>query len=232
LTAWGWTPLAHFGLISLILGAGAGLGFPYLLDAGEQEAPAFASDKLKPGFGWPTLGIFALGVLALCVMIGEGALADWSAVYLHDCIGTTQGLAAAGYASFSIAMAASRFGGDHLTKRFGPVNLCRLGGALAASGLLLALISRHAAVALAGFACVGAGFATLVPMVFSAAGNTRDMPPGNALAFVTALGYLGFVIGAPCISFTAQFVGLRLALGIIVATSLTAVLLAPALARR
>jgi MFS family permease len=173
--------------------------------------------------------LLALGTVALCVMVGEGAMADWSAVYLRNIVGTGESLAAARYATFSVAMASGRFLGDYLTARFGPMNLVRVGGSVAASGLLLALVFRHATTTLVGFALVGAGFATLVPIVFTAAGNTRGIAPGVALASVSSLGYLGFLIGPPLIGFAAELLRLRGALGIIVLTSLVAAGFAPSL---
>jgi MFS family permease len=105
----------------------------------------------------------------------------------------------------------------------------RLGAALAAAGLSFALIFAKAEAALTGFALVGVGFATIVPMVFSAAGRMTSVAPGIALASVTTLGYLGFLTGPPFIGFAAELFGLRCALGIIVVTSLVAVTLAASL---
>jgi MFS family permease len=232
LTSRGLTPFAHVGLMAGLLGVVSILAFPHLLEVGQPSSDAARHEVPAPTFALPTRGIFALGALALCVMVGEGAMADWSAVYLRNNIGTTESLATVGFATFSIAMAAGRFWGDILIARIGPVKLTRIGGTLAASGLLLALASGDALVALVGFACVGAGFSTVVPMVFTAAGNTPGVSPGVALASVTTLGYLGFLIAPPVIGVAAKFIGLRPALGIIVATSLVIVALAPVLTRR
>jgi fucose permease len=112
--------------------------------------------------------------------MGESAMADWSAVFLKQTMGTPEGIAAVGYGAFSIAMAAGRFTGDWLSANFRPVDLVRGGGLSAVTGLILALFAKHPVVALIGFASVGAGFATIVPMVFSAAGRIpgiEDMGP-------------------------------------------------------
>jgi hypothetical protein len=108
----------------------------------------------------------------------------------------------------------------------------RFGSALAAAGLTLALIHGEPISALIGFAAVGAGFATIVPQVFSAAGRTPGMDPGPALATTTTVGYSGFLIGPPVIGFAAEAIGLRGALGLIVATSLVAIVLAPNVRKR
>ena len=232
LAAHGVKPIAHFLLIALSFGAILPLVFPRLLQVPEERFADLASRAAAPAFSLPSRGLLCLGLVALCVMLGEGAMADWSAVYLRNNIGTTESVAAAGYATFSVAMAIGRLLGDQLTARFQPVNLVRAGGALAAAGLLAAIILGHTAFSLAGFALVGLGFATVVPIVFTAAGNTRGMAPGVALASVSSLGYLGFLFGPPIIGFAAEWLGLRGALGIVVVTSLLASLLAPAVARR
>jgi MFS family permease len=232
LAAKGMKPLAHFDVVALLFGAAAVLVCPHLLNPPERQTSDTRELKRDSKFPLPSRELFALGTVALCIMAGEGAMADWSAVYLRNSVGTGESLAAAGYATFSIAMASGRFLGDYLTARFGSVNLVRVGGTVAASGLLLALVSGHAAISLIGFALVGAGFATLVPIVFSAAGNTAGKATGIALASVSTLGYLGFLIGPPFIGFAAELFGLRFALGIIVVTSLIAVVLAPTLGGR
>lgn len=223
------SPLTHFGLASLILGVAAIASFGHL----ETETVVSQNNDVEkaPLFSLPSRPILALGCIAFCIMIGEGAMADWSAVYLRNTVGTGESLASAGYAAFSIAMAAGRFMGDSLTTRFGAVALVKLGGLISAIGLACALFFGTATAALIGFACVGIGFSTVVPMVFSAAGNTSGVAPGVALASVTTLGYLGFLIGPPFIGFVAQFGGLKLGLGLIVATSLLASLLAPSVGR-
>jgi MFS family permease len=161
-------------------------------------------------------------------MMGEGAMADWSAIYLRKIISTTEGLAAAGYAAFSIAMATGRFFGDRLAAQFGPGALVRGSASFALAGLVLLLSTPYASVALIGFACVGLGFASVIPMVFSAAGHRPGINPGVALASVTTLGYLGFLIGPPFIGFAAGLVGLHAALCLLLISTLLAVLLAPA----
>lgn len=221
-------PLPHFLVVALLASAALARVLPELLRAPERLGHTAAPEAPASMFPMPSRGLVALGIVALCVMAGEGAMADWSAVYLRNTVGTGESLAAAGYAAFSLAMAAGRFLGDQLTARFGPVMIVRAGGALSAGGLLLALVAGQPGLSLAGFAMVGLGYAVLVPIVFSAAGNVTGMAPGVALASVSTVGYLGFLIGPPLIGFAAELLGLRGALGIIVLTSLLAMVLAPA----
>ena len=179
-------------------------------------------------FTLPSRELVTLGIIALCVMVGEGAMGDWSAVYLRKNLGTSEGWAAAGYAAFSVTMATGRFFGDGLAARFGPVTLVRGSALVAVAGLVLLLASPWSGAALIGFAFVGFGFAPIVPMVFSAAGHRAGIHPGVALASVTTLGYLGFLLGPPIIGFAAGLVGLQVALGLLLVSTLCAVALAPA----
>ncbi len=234
LAALGLSPEIHYALAAALLGGMGGLlAFPRLFQIAEHPvAPLQEVAEAKlPSWGPEKRRLLVLGTVAFCVMIGEGAMADWSAVFLREFTGATEGVAAAGYAAFSIAMALGRFGGDRLSLYMGPVNLVRWSGFLAATGLTLALLGGHPVSALIGFAAVGAGFATVVPQVFSAAGNTPGVASGPAMATVTTLGYLGFLIGPPFIGLVAEWSSLPVALATIIATSLLLMVLAPSVGK-
>ena len=233
LAARGLAPWAHFALLGGVLGAAALLTFPHLLDDREQTVghDGAAGDQ-HPLFVRPTRALAVLGLLAFCAMVGEGAIADWSAIFLRRILHASEGMAAAGYAAFSVTMAAARFSGDGLSAWLGPTVLVRLGGLLAGGGFAVALFVPHPAEAFVGFAAVGAGFATVVPMAFSAAGRTPGMAAGRALSSVTTLGYLGFLIGPPVIGFAAQMIGWRGALMILLLTSALIVAQAPSVRER
>lgn len=221
----GVNPVPHLAGAALLLGGIAVVAARGLLPAGADAGGHGA------GFARPTWPLLGLGVIAFCVLVGEGAMADWTAVYLHHTLATGPGLAAAGYAAFSLAMAAGRLSGDRLAQRLGPVALVAVGGALAAVGLGGALLLGTPLAAIVGFACVGAGFASIVPVVLSAAGRAPGMAPSTAIAAVTTTGYLGFLAGPPLIGFAADLVSLRGALGIVVVLSATVALLAPTIGR-
>ncbi|MEU8205777.1 MFS transporter [Streptosporangium sp. NPDC049046] len=159
-------------------------------------------------------GVLLLGVLAFCCMIGEGAAADWSSVYLRESLNSSDGFAAVAYAAFSIMMTAGRLAGDRLAALLGPVNLVRACGALAASGLGFGLLAGNQIAAVIGFGCFGAGLSCIVPQVFSAAGRRDPARAGKALARVASLGYVGFLSGPVLIGGAAELVGLPRALAI------------------
>lgn len=159
-------------------------------------------------------GVAFLGVLAFCCLVGEGAAADWSSVYLHDSLNSSAGFAAAAYAAFSIAMMAGRVAGDRLTVRFGPVRLVRGCGLLAATGLGVALLIGHPVAGVVGFGCLGAGLSCIAPQVFSAAGSRDPALAGQAIARVASLGFVGFLVGPVVIGGAAELVELPAALAI------------------
>ena len=152
----------------------------------------------------PTGPLLLMGALAALGLIGEGAMYDWSVLYLVQELRADAGVAALAYASFSAAMAAARFGGDRVRARLAAMALLRLSGALSAGGMLLALLLPHPAAALVGFALVGLGFANVVPVLFSAAARVPGVTPAHGIAAVASLGYLGMMAGPPLIGIIAE----------------------------
>jgi MFS family permease len=170
--------------------------------------------------------LVGLSLLATCILIAEGAMADWTPVYLESVLGTGPGMSAAGYAVFSGAMTAGRLTGDWLTVQLGRTRIVRVGALMAAAGLSVALVLENVAAALAGFACVGAGLAVIVPLVFSAAGRLDERSAGPGLAVVTTAGYFGFLAGPPLIGGVAELFSLTLGLAVVVILALVGAALA------
>jgi hypothetical protein len=123
-------------------------------------------------------------------------------------------------------MAVTRLVGDRLTIRWGPVSVTRAGGIVSALGLTLALVVQTTPAALVGFAAMGAGLATVVPIAFRAAGSVPGIPAGAGIAAITMVGYAGFLVGPPLIGAVAEATSLAIGLGIVVALLLVLVALA------
>lgn len=179
-----------------------------------KEADA---SKTGSSFVRPTGPLLGLGILAFLVLVAEGAMADWTAVYLKNVLGTGPGLAAAGYAAFSLMMALGRLSGDRLVAGMGPVIVTRITSVIAACGLGIALFLHHPAAAIFGFGAVGLGLSNLVPVLFSAAGRTPGVASSTGIAAVATAGYFGFLAGPPLIGFVAEVSSLRFGLGLVVA---------------
>ena len=149
--------------------------------------------------------------------MSEGAIADWTAVYLKQVLHAGPGTASAGYAVFSAAMFVFRLAGDRITTRLGRIWTIRGGALLAATGLAMALMATQPVWAFPGLAVAGAGFSSIIPVVFAAGGRVSPDSEGAGVATVSGLGYLGFVVGPPMIGAVAQFSSLRAGLLLVVA---------------
>jgi fucose permease len=189
---------------------------------------AGAADAVRgePLFAWPPRRLWALGALAFACLVIEGASADWSGIYLRDELGASAGVAALGFAAFSVTMTLGRLMGDRLLLWLGPVRLVSGGGVVAGAGFGLALLLDAPVPALAGFACLGAGMASIVPIVFRAGGQVPGLTPALGLAAVTTMGYVGFLLGPPLIGGLAELVGLPLALSLLVVLAVAVAALA------
>jgi MFS family permease len=202
--------LAHFlGVAGLIGVIGVSACRPMLPAAAEAGAEG-------PGFARPSRRLLLPGIVALAALLSEGAIADWSAVYLSADLGAGTTMAAAAFAAFSLMMAAGRFSGDRLVARIGGDLVVRGGGALAALGLGLTLAIGAPVVAVIGFGLVGAGMSCVFPVVLSSAARASDLPPSAAIAAVCTVGYFGFLLGPPTIGGLAELIGLPAALGLVV----------------
>lgn len=178
-------------------------------------APADAPPASR-GFRLPRGMLAVLGVLAALGLIAEGAIYDWSVLYMQQELRSPQEQAALAYASFSAAMAAARFGGDALRARFSPAALLLGSGALAAAAMTLVLVTDQPWVALAGFAGVGVGFANVVPILFGASARIPGLEPASGIAAVSAVAYLGFMAGPAVIGLLARASSLTAALYVVV----------------
>ena len=165
------------------------------------------------GFAWPSRAVAGIGVLCFLAFMTEGAVADWSGVFMRTVAGASAAAATAGFAGFSAAMVLGRVFGDALVRRFGPAAMLRGGAMLAAAGFALAV--AWPAAAAAGFALVGLGVANMAPLLFSAAGRA-GAAASTGVAAVATLGYGGLLLGPPVVGVAADLLGLRGALGLLV----------------
>ncbi|WP_242901697.1 MFS transporter [Actinomadura terrae] len=223
---------AHLATATVVLSLVLVVGCRDLLDRSADvvpEAPPTASGGDSSGSGGRWL-LVTLGIIGLCSFVGEGAMADWSAIYLRESLGTGPGAAGLGFAGCAVAMTVGRLTGDRVVARFGPVRVMRAGSLIAAGGLAFGLVARDPVAAVAGFTLFGLGVAVVAPVTFSAAGNIPGVPAATGISRVTAVGYGGLLGGPPVIGFVAQGVGLGWALAVPVALVGLIFLLAPAAA--
>ncbi|TWW02544.1 MFS transporter [Chitinophaga pinensis] len=210
MSALGILPYQHFLVIMILAIIIVAVAIRHVVS---HDAPA--TGEKTPLFAWPDKVLLILGIIAFCSMICEGTMFDWSGVYFRKVIEAPEKTAGLGYTAFMSTMAAFRFVADWLTTRFGFKRMLQISGGLTAGGLLIAVLLPYFPTAILGFLLVGAGVSSVVPLVYSAAGRSKTLSPGMALAAVSTIGYLGFLAGPPLIGFVAQATSLRISFSII-----------------
>lgn len=172
------------------------------------SVPVVPPEK-SASFVRPNIDLLLMIFIGLAVAMGEGLAFDWSAVYLRDSLKTTSQVAALGFGAFSLTMTLGRFMGDAIIPRIGAKRWLLLGGLIGAAGLVLAVVIPTPAVALLGFALLGAGSALGAPILYSAALRIPNIPPAAGLATFATFSFVGFLAGPPLIGFIADGFGLN-----------------------
>lgn len=208
-------PESHLAIVAALMLAGTAVAATGLPRGGEGAGGGRS-------FARPSRALFALGLAAFCVLLAEGSVTDWSAVYLNGDAGASEGLAAAGLTVFSAFMAAGRLAGDGLAERFGPVAVIRTGGLVAAAGLGLGLAFAEPVPAIAGYAVMGLGLAAAFPLLVATTARGSKGDEAAAIAAVSGAGYVGLSAGPALIGVLSDAAGLRQALLLVVALCLVA----------
>lgn len=210
-------PSVHFSIILVVVLIGTAACYRYLQeDAGSVQS--------GPVFVIPDNSLIKLGAVAFCSMICEGAMFDWSVIYFKKVIHAENAWVAAGYTAFMSTMAGGRFVADWFAGRFGLKRTLQLSGSLTAIGLITAVVFPLMLPAIIGFMLVGAGVSSVVPLVYSAAGKSGTMSPGVAIAAVSTIGFVGFLVGPPVIGFVAGAFSLRASFMLIAAMGMCVVI--------
>jgi MFS family permease len=177
-----------------------------------QEPVPQAKKKL---YTLPDRSLLIFSLICFACMACENTMYDWSGIYFEKVVHVSKATATEGFVVYMIAMTLGRFIGDAGVNRFGIKNILRFSGVFIFCGLLLAVLLPYQITAGIGFVLVGLGVSCIVPMVFQMAGKSTTMSSGTALASISSIGYLGFLIVPPFIGFIAQAAGLRLSFGLI-----------------
>jgi len=212
LLARGMAPALHLALASalaaLVLFASCPAVLPHIPHATHGE-------HARTGNRWRTPALWALGGIALITLIAEGAMYDWATVYMRDVVVSTPALASAAYAAFSGGMAAARFAGDAVRKRFGAPQLVMASASLACAGMIVALVLPFAFTALAGFTLMGLGLANMMPVLFAAAARVKGIHAAEGLAHVAGIAYFGLLFGPVVIGAITQVTNLTVGLAVV-----------------
>jgi predicted MFS family arabinose efflux permease len=207
------TTTEHFSLVALSNILLIPFSFPNLL----TDKPV--QDESKPKSSILNLGpyLIILSFIAFCGMLCEGAMADWISLYFKEYSPDSPFPITIGFSFFAAAMVLGRFVGDKISLKYGVSNILIVNGILIGLGMLLTLLFSSIYLKIGGCFLTGIGISTIVPLIYSQAGNQKEIMPSIAIAGVSTIAYIGFLLGPVLIGYLSDFVGLDKALFLIVA---------------
>ncbi len=166
-------------------------------------------DKNVPFISIPKGSLLAVALITFFASLGEGAVADWSAIFLIGVTSVDEGAAALGYTAFAICMFAMRLMGDKIVSVIGPSKTARYSGLVAMIGSIILVTFGSLLPLVIGFGLVGLGIAVIIPLAFSRAANDKNIPQGTAIASIATLGYGGMLMGPLFIGFIAEATSIK-----------------------
>jgi len=207
-----YSPFEHFSIIAFLNIALVPLIIGNLL----KDKPV--QDESKPNSSILNLGpyLIVLSLIAFCGMLCEGAMADWISLYFKEYSPNSTFPITIGFSSFAAAMVIGRFMGDKISLKYGISSILVLNGLLMSVGMLLTLLVPSIYFKIGGCFIIGLGISTIVPLVYSQAGNQKEIMPSIAIAGVSTIAYIGFLLGPVIIGYLSDFVGLDKALYLLV----------------
>lgn len=202
----------HFVIIIGIVWTIVWINYPFLV----QTKPTRVEDEPRRRFfNKPDSILFQLGIIGFCSMASEGAMFDWSGIYFKDVVKAPASLVVLGYTSFMIMMATGRFVADYMISKIGRKRLLQICGVMISTGLFTSVLFPYLIPCTFAFMLVGLGVSSIVPTVYSAAGRHTKIPAGIALATVSSVSFLGFLMGPPLIGYISEVAGLRYSFAVI-----------------
>ncbi|WP_190811619.1 MFS transporter [Flagellimonas sp. S3867] len=191
--------------------------------AAPVDKEQFSLKLLKP--------LLLLGIIAFVTMGSEGAIIDWSGLYLKEITLAPETMIGSGFLAFSITMTLGRFLGDGISEKIGSVKIVVLGTVVAALGYGLVL-SGNTLLAVAGFALNGLGFSVIIPELFRIGGNVKGVESAKGVSFIAGTGYLGFLMGPVILGFVAEEASLKHSFYVLLGCVLLVLLVTVSLKRR
>lgn len=214
------SPFQHYWIIN-----GLTLLLTFLFVRSTLPRDARTSDSKPKLFVKPDKAILILGVLAFSCMICEGTIFDWAGIYFDKVVNTPDELTQLGFVAFMSTMAGGRLIADFLITRLGARRMIQISGIMIFTGISIIVLFPLIIPSIAGLLIAGFGVSSVVPLAYGLAGQSKTMPAGQALAAVSSLGFLGFLIAPPMIGFISEAYSLRLAFGLIALMGLAVVFL-------
>lgn len=203
-------PFPHFLFVFVLIIANIFFNRHHLLETSNT-----ATDTKRRLFMKPEGILAQLGIIGFCSMATEGAMFDWSGVYFKDIVHAPHSVVPLGYACFMVMMATGRFVGDKVILLIGRKRTIQWSGVIISCGMAVSVLLPYLVTATIGFMLVGVGVSSLVPSIYSIAGRQTKIPPGVALAMVSSVSYLGFLMGPPLIGYISALSSLRYSYAVI-----------------
>lgn len=200
----GVSPYYHYWIIAGFIWINVLLNHKYLI-----SGTATRKERKPKFFVKPEGILLQLGIIGFCSMATEGAMFDWSGIYFEKIVIAPKSIVVLGYASFMIMMAMGRFFGDRFIAKLGRKKTLQISGLTASVGLFISVFFPYLLTATFGFMLVGLGVSSIVPTVYSIAGRNQKVSTGMAVAMVSSVSYLGFLMGPPLIGFVSGLFNLR-----------------------
>lgn len=180
-----------------------------------QDAPTEGSAQ-RSAWSLPSPALIGICLFVFGITMTEGAMADWSAIFLRDALAADGGMVGLGYSIFAFMVAAGRFGGDMLKRRLGDVGTARLCGTLGVAGAVLLYFAPSVELALVGFGIIGVGVSVGFPLAVTAAAGIGDRAASANVAVLSFVALTGFLIGPPMIGFVAEHRGIRVGVACVI----------------
>ncbi|HEY8930485.1 MAG TPA: MFS transporter [Mucilaginibacter sp.] len=199
----------HFLAVSIILFA---VTFYFINNTVYQEPIPLSK---KPIFSLPDKYLLKFSLICFGSMACENAMYDWSAIYFQKAVHAEKATATAAFVVYMVAMTTGRFVGDKLVTRLGIKTVLRFSGIFIFCGLMLSVLLPYTVSAMLGFILVGLGVSCVVPMIFALAGKSKNMSSSSALASISTIGYIGFLLVPPFVGFVAHAINIRVSFGVV-----------------
>lgn len=198
------TPYLHFWIVAAFVIVAELFAAKYLLVTATSKTAGSIRNIQRP-----EKLLIKLGIIGFCCLSCEGCMFDWSGVYFKEVVKAEGSLVSLGYAAFMITMATGRFAGDKLAEKFSRKKMVQVSGVLIFIGMMISVLLPQLITATIGFLLVGFGVSSIVPLLYSTAGKASKAPGGIAIATVSSIGFLGFLMGPPLIGYIAELAGLQ-----------------------
>jgi MFS family permease len=179
------------------------------------DAPRAAEPERPRGMGLPSAALILMCLAPIGALLIEGAMMEWSALFLREHVGAGPFATAATFAAFALAMACMRLAGDRLAELFGARPVILASAALMSAAIVGFAASTTIWMAAPFALLVGVGCANVYPLTMSMVAPLPGQEPEKNVATLALTAFTAFLIGPPFIGIVASAFGLPVALALL-----------------